>query len=71
MIAQAFAILEFILTLFGLWDQFLGYVDKKRVADAAQNRQDREKAIDDQKNAKTEGDFDKAQDGIVLHLPKP
>lgn len=47
----------------------MDYVDKKRIADAEENAAKRNAAVDDQKSAKTEDQFDKDQDTIVGHLP--
>lgn len=69
MFAQIFAVIELILKLIGLWDGFMSYVDKKRIADEAQKTADRNKAVDEQKNAKSEDDFDKAQDDIIRNKP--
>lgn len=69
MIAQFFAVVQLLLKLIGLWEQFLSWSDAKRIADAEQNRQERNAAVDEQKTAKTEEDFDKAQDSIVNHIP--
>lgn len=69
MIAQIFAAIELILKLIGLWNGFLDYTDKKRIADAEANKQEREKAVDDQKDAKDEAQFDKDQSTVINHQP--
>lgn len=71
MIAQIFVIFQVLLKLFGLWEQFDAWYVAKKVADAEKNKQDRDKALEDLKNAKDESDFDKAQSGVVDHIPKP
>lgn len=71
MFAQIFLVIQLILKAIGLWEQFMHWSDAKRVADQEKNKQDRDKAVGDLKNAKTEEDFDKAQDAVVSHNPKP
>lgn len=71
MIAQIFVVIELLLKLFGIWESFLSYSDQKRIADGQKNTQDRNDALDKEKNASTEDEFDKAQDGVVSHIPKP
>lgn len=68
---QFFAIIQVILKLFGLWEGFLSWSDKKKIADQEKNKQDRDKALEDLKNAQTEEEFNKAQSGVVDHIPKP
>lgn len=69
MFAQIFVVIELILKLIGLWDGFLSYVDQKRIADDAEKTAKRNKAVDDQKSAASEDDFDKDQDTIVGNKP--
>lgn len=69
MISGIFAAIQLVLKLIGLWEQFLGWSDKKRLADAAKNTQDREKAVDQQKGAMSEEEFDRLQDDITKHRP--
>lgn len=69
MIGNLFALIELILRLIGLWDSFLNYIDKKKIAAIEKNREDRNAAVDDQKGAKDEAQFDKDQDTIIKHLP--
>ncbi len=69
MFAQIFAVIQLLLKLVGLWEAFLSWSDKARLAEAAQNTQEREKAVDQQKGAQNEDDFDRAQDDIVNHRP--
>jgi hypothetical protein len=68
-IGSIFTAIQVILRLLGLWDQFLNWSDAKRIADAEKNTQDRNDAVDKQKGAKSEDDFDKAQDDIISHKP--
>lgn len=70
MISGIFAAIQLVLRLFKLWDQFLEYSDKVRLAQAAENTQEREKAVDEQKGASSEEEFDRAQDGVIGHKPK-
>lgn len=71
MIGQIFVAIELVLKLIGLWDQFTEYVRLKSIADREERRQDRDKAVDNQQSAKTEDEFDKAQDDISRNLPRP
>ena len=71
MISQIFLVIELILKLFGAWEKFQDYSDKRKNAEAEERRQKRDKAVDDQQKAKTEDEFDKAQDTIVGNKPKP
>lgn len=70
MLTGIFAIVQIILKLFGAWEQFLDWSDKKRLAEAAENTQEREKAVDEQKKAEDEKAFDDAQSGIVGTKPR-
>ncbi len=69
MLSSIFSIIQLILSLIGIWDQFLSWSDAKRLADASKNTQDRNTAVDDQKEATSEDQFDKDQDTIVNHKP--
>lgn len=69
MFTQIFTIIELVLKAIKLWDLFLGYMDEKHMADILANRAARNAAIDKQKNAQTEKDFDDAQSDIVEHGP--
>lgn len=69
MIAQIFAAIQLLLKLIGLWETFLSWSDKKRVAEAQEREQKRNAAIDKQKHAQTEEEFDKAQSDIVNNPP--
>lgn len=71
MIAQIFLLIEVILRLFKLWDSFGTFVDDKREKDRIERDQARDKAVDKQKNAQTEEQFDKAQDDIARNSPRP
>lgn len=71
MIAQIFLLIEVILRLFKLWDSFGTFVDDKREKDRIERDQARDKAVDKQKNAQTEEEFDKAQDDIARNSPRP
>jgi hypothetical protein len=65
MIAQIFLVIQLLLKLFGLWEQFLEWGDKKRAADAEARAQEREKAIEDAKKATTPDEAFDAQDRIT------
>jgi len=69
MIASIFSIIQLILHLIGLWDQFLSWSDAKRLAEAEKNTETRNDAVDKQKEAKDEAEFDKEQSVIVSHKP--
>lgn len=60
-----FDLISLLLKLIGLWEGLLDFIDKKHSADMEERRQRREKAIEDQKNAQSEKEFDDAQDSIV------
>ena len=71
MIAQIFAIVALLLKVFGLWEQFGQYMDDKREKERVARDQARDAAVDKQKEAQTEEDFDKAQDAIAGNTPRP
>ncbi len=63
------SIINTIRELISLIRVLLDWRDKVKEADAVKNRQDREKAIDDQQKAKDEKEFDDAQNRIIDHKP--
>jgi DNA-binding transcriptional regulator GbsR (MarR family) len=67
--ASIFALIQLLLKLFGLWDQFRNYADTQFKKEIEERRQAREKAIEDLKNAKTEEEFDEAQERIARNSP--
>lgn len=69
MLTGIFAVIQLLLKAIGLWEQFLDYAEKQKIAEAEKRNQDRNKAVDEQKNAKTEEEFDRAQDKIVDNSP--
>lgn len=69
MFTSIFEVIGLVLKLVGLWDQFLSWSDAKRIADIEKNRQERNAAVDDQKTAQTEDQFDKDQSNISSHHP--
>ena len=71
MLAQLFLLIEVLMRAFNLWDQFGQYMDDKRERDRVERDQKRSAAIDKQKTAESEADFDKAQDDIANNLPRP
>jgi hypothetical protein len=71
MIANIFAFIQLLLKLFGLWEQFSDWTIKQAIAKREERRQDRDKAVDQQQNAQTEEEFDKAQETISHNLPRP
>jgi hypothetical protein len=64
-----FDLIRLLLAFFGMWEEFCNYTDKIRAAAAEKKNQDRDKAIDDAKKAKTPEDAWKAQDGVVDSQP--
>lgn len=64
-LAYVFLAIEFILKLFGLWKQFGNWFDARRVKEAEERRQARERAIEDLRNATTEEEIEDAQRRIV------
>ena len=68
---QFFLIVELLLKAIGLWEDFQNYVEKKKIAEGQEKTQNRNDAVDKQKQAKDEAEFDQAQSDIVGNLPKP
>ncbi len=71
MIAGIFAVIELILKLIGLWDQFLSYSDAKRAADAAAKQAALNKAVDASAGANSDDDIFKNQTDVVNNMPRP
>jgi hypothetical protein len=71
MLGKLFLLIELIMRLFKLWDQFVDYADEKRKAEVEKRRQDRAKAIEDSKKAESDEDIWKSQEDIVKHRPRP
>lgn len=71
MIANVFAVIQLLLKLIGLWEQFQDYTIRSAIAQREERKQDRDKAVDAQKTALTEDEFDKAQDIISGNMPRP
>lgn len=66
-----FSVFSALKELISLIRSFLDMVAAHQKADAIKNTQDREKAVDELANAKTEEEADAAQDAIVAHKPRP
>jgi hypothetical protein len=66
---QVFLIIELLLKLSRLWDQFAIYVERRKRQENEEKRKRREKAVDDSKGAQTDDEIWKSQDGIVDNLP--
>jgi hypothetical protein len=64
-----FALVEIILKLLRLRDEFLDYLVASRIKEEEEKRQNREKAIDAIEKAEDEDAFDKAQEEIVRNKP--
>lgn len=71
MLANIWALISLILEAIGFYKFWWSERDKSKVAEGQVNTQERDKAIDEQKSAESEDEFDKAQDSVVSHLPKP
>jgi hypothetical protein len=71
MLANIWALISLILEAIGFWKFWLGERDKSKVAEGQKNTQERDKAVNEQVNAQTEEEFDKAQSDISKHLPRP
>lgn len=71
MITQIFLAIQAILQLFKLWDAFLAYADDVREKERVARDQARNAAIDRQKDAQSEEEFDRAQDDIARNSPRP
>jgi hypothetical protein len=69
MLTQLFALIQLVLRFFKLWDQFQDFSMAERLKENEERRQRLEKAVEDQKNAQTEDEFDRAQDEITKNLP--
>ena len=66
---RAFLLIELLLKLIGLWEQFSSYVQAQKLIEDEEKRQRREKAIEDSKKAETDEEIWKSQDGIVDNSP--
>ena len=69
MIAQVFALIQIVLKAFNLWDAYLAHLDQVREAERVERDLARSKAVDQQANAKSEDEFDQAQDIIAGRKP--
>ena len=69
MIANIFAAIQLFLKLIGLWEEFLSFTDKQRIAEGEKKRQERQKAIDDLSTAKTDEEIFDAQERIINSKP--
>lgn len=71
MLLQIFAVIQLLLKLIGLWEQFSQWTIDKAIADREERKQARDKAVDAQQKAQTEEEFNRAQDEITRNLPRP
>jgi len=71
MFSNIFAVVQMILRLFKLWDQFLDWSDAQRAAEIEKRQQDRAKAIEDSKKAESDEEIWDSQDRIVDSRPRP
>lgn len=69
MLTKIWLVIELIMKLFKLWDQFADHVEARRRAEAEEKRQAREKAIEDSKRAETDDEIFDSQDRIVNNKP--
>jgi hypothetical protein len=67
--ASIFAIIQLLLKLFGLWDQFRNYLDAAYTAEAEKKRQEIEKGVEEMLKAETDEEIWNAQDRITRNLP--
>lgn len=67
--ANFFAFIQFCLASINLWNGFLDWMSANYTKELTERQQQRESAVDGQKKAATEDDFDKAQDDIVNNHP--
>lgn len=70
MISQIFAIIQLLLKLIGLGEWLVQKKTEVDVAKREERREDRDKAVDNQVNAKDEEEFDREQDIISRNLPR-
>ncbi len=68
-IASVYSVIQLILKLFGLWDDFLDYSDNQRKIAADKKQQDLEKAVDQSTKAETDDEIWKSQDDITKNMP--
>lgn len=68
-IGAIYSIIQLVLQLFGLWDQFLSYSDKQRLAEDEAKTEARNKAVDDSKTATDDTQIWKDQDTITRNKP--
>lgn len=68
-ISGIFSAISVIKELIKLFHMFMDMRDKQRKIEAAKREQEREAAVDKQKVAQTEEEFDNAQDTIVGNKP--
>lgn len=64
-----FSLIQFLLNIFGLWEEFLRFSDSQRLAEDQLKTQKRNDAVDDSKKAKTDDDVWKSQDTIITNRP--
>jgi hypothetical protein len=67
--AWIFSLIQLILKLLNLWDQFSNWMQVERQIENKEKEKRRNEAIDKSKTAETDEDIWNAQDGIVDNLP--
>jgi uncharacterized protein HemY len=70
-VSAVWAVITLLNNLFAAFGAILAAVKVWQEKRKEEKRQARDKAIEDAKNAKTEGEFDDAQSRIVDGTPKP
>lgn len=70
--AQVFLVIEFIMRLFRIYDDFMAWSDQKRSAELEERKQKRDAAVNEQQKPDiTEEEFDRLQKVISDSLPRP
>lgn len=68
---KIFALIELILGLLKLKDQFFDWYTEKHSAEIEKRAQKRDQAVDQSKKAETDDDIWKSQEDIVNNSPQP
>lgn len=68
-IAIIYSVVQAVLQLIGLWDQFLDYSDSQRLAESQAKQQTEDAAVDDSVTATTDDQIWKDQDAITKNKP--
>lgn len=71
MLTNIFMVIQFLMKLIGIWESFVVWSDKDRIAAAELREQKRAEALAELKAAQTEVEFDAAQDAVIRSRPRP